>query len=116
MSRWCAAASDTTSSAWVTKCFEAADGSEAVRTVRHYRGSIDLLVVDIVLPGAPGPAVVREIQKSPSPVGVVYISAYPTSKLLAERRVKPTDICLQKPFDAEALASGMDQALARAAR
>ncbi len=38
------------------------------------------------------------------------------SKLLAERRVKPTDICLQKPFDAEALASGMDQALARAAR
>ncbi len=55
------------------KVLEAADGSEAVRTVRHYRGSIDLLVVDIVLAGAPGPAVVREIQKSPSPVGVVYI-------------------------------------------
>ncbi len=73
---------------------QAADGSEAVRTVRHYRGSIDLLVVDIVVPGAPGPAVVREIQKSPSPVGVVYISAYPTSKLLAERRVSPpTSVC-----------------------
>ena len=72
--------------------------------------------MDIVLPGAPRTGRCPGDPKVTVSVGVVYISAYPTSKLLAERRVKPTDICLQKPFDAEALASGMDQALARAAR
>jgi PAS domain S-box-containing protein len=49
---------------------------EAERTAHAHRGSIDLLVSDVVMPGMRGPAVAARVQMEAPSVRVLYVSGY----------------------------------------
>jgi two-component system cell cycle sensor histidine kinase/response regulator CckA len=49
---------------------------EAERTAHAHRGSIDLLVSDVVMPGMRGPAVAARVQAEAPAMRVLYVSGY----------------------------------------
>jgi two-component system cell cycle sensor histidine kinase/response regulator CckA len=53
-----------------------ATAGEAERTAYAHRGSIDLLVSDVVMPGMRGPAVAARVQAEAPEVRVLYVSGY----------------------------------------
>jgi len=55
---------------------EAADGSEAVKISREYKGRIDLILTDLLMPVMRGDAVVRLIRERRPDVKTLYISGY----------------------------------------
>jgi two-component system cell cycle sensor histidine kinase/response regulator CckA len=57
----------------------AANGDEALRRVRQHRGAIQLLLVDLVMPGTNGREVVRQIAPLQPQACVLFISGYGTS-------------------------------------
>ena len=78
----------------------AANGDEALRLVRRHRGAIQLLLVDLVMPGANGREVVKKIAPLQPQARVLFISGYGTSgeEDGVESRI------FRKPFTGGALA------------
>ena len=56
---------------------EAADGAAALQTAREHRGSIDLLLTDVVMPGLRGQEVAQALAATGRRPRVLYISGYP---------------------------------------
>jgi two-component system cell cycle sensor histidine kinase/response regulator CckA len=75
------------------KVLEAANGQEAVRLSREYRGTIDLIVTDIVMPGMRGDAVVGAIRQDRPNIAAVFISGYADA-----RQLDPEIAVVEKPF------------------
>jgi DNA-binding response OmpR family regulator len=93
-----------------------AEGSAAVHFFRENAATIDLIVLDLMLPGMSGYAVCEQIRQIDSAVPVLMLSA----RTLTEDRVRGfdvgADVYLQKPFDLEELLSIVRNQLARRAR
>jgi len=73
---------------------EAADGSEAVRVSRDYRGPIDLVLTDLLMPIMRGDAVVDKIRQHRPAVKALFMSGC-TEDLAAD---EPAEV-LTKPFE-----------------
>jgi CheY-like chemotaxis protein len=52
----------------------ASDGGEAVRLYREHRGRIDVVVLDIQVPGMDGPATLRELRRLDPAVRAVFMT------------------------------------------
>jgi PAS domain S-box-containing protein len=79
---------------------EAANGAEALALCANYKGKIDLLVADVVMPGMTGLYLAGQMVASRPSLKVLYLSGYTPE-------VFPGigDSYLAKPYTAEALAS-----------
>jgi two-component system, OmpR family, alkaline phosphatase synthesis response regulator PhoP len=92
------------------------DGQSAVATVDVADPPIDLVVLDLMLPGMSGYAVCEAIRRTGNPVPVVML----TARTLVEDRIRGfdagTDVYLQKPFDLEEMLSVIRNLLARRGR
>jgi two-component system OmpR family response regulator len=92
------------------------DGQTAVSLLESGSPSIDLVVLDIMLPGMSGYDVCAAIRSRGETLPVVMLSA----RTLVEDRVRGfdagTDVYLQKPFDLEELMSVIRNLLARRGR
>lgn len=92
------------------------NGQTAVATVEAADPPIDLVVLDLMLPGMSGYAVCEAIRTAGNPVPVVML----TARTLVEDRIRGfdagTDVYLQKPFDLEELLSVIRNLLARRGR
>jgi two-component system cell cycle sensor histidine kinase/response regulator CckA len=75
------------------KLLEAANGQEAIRVSQGYRGTIDLIVTDIVMPGMRGDAVVGAIRRDRPNITAVFISGYADA-----RQLDPQITVVEKPF------------------
>ncbi len=94
------------------RVLEAGDPREAREHCRQ-SGDIDLLLLDMVLPGASGDRVGAELAALQPRAASLFISAHPR-QLLAERGLMPAGArALQKPFDADALLVAVHDALER---
>jgi len=92
----------------------AATPAEAQQIAREFRGAIDLLLTDIVLPGMKGPALAQALSPSRPEMQVLYMSGYAESDPKA-RASLPQDVSLlQKPFTTEALLLAVSQTLSLA--
>jgi PAS domain S-box-containing protein len=78
---------------------EAGDGEAALDVCRSHCGPIDLVVTDMVLPGAGGTEVAHEVLRMRPDVAVVYMSAHASEWLEQSDRIEPGATVLQKPFD-----------------
>jgi PAS domain S-box-containing protein len=67
-------------------------GQEAIEVARRYGGGIDLLITDVVMPGARGDELARAMLESGLVRAVLYMSGYPDAATL------PGAAFLQKPF------------------
>ncbi|MEI6240314.1 MAG: response regulator transcription factor [Planctomycetia bacterium] len=92
------------------------DGQTALDTLATANPAIDLVVLDLMLPGMSGYAVCEAIRSDGSDVPVVML----TARTLVEDRIRGfdagTDVYLQKPFDLDELISIVRNLLARRGR
>jgi len=92
------------------------DGQAALEQMEAAAPPVDLVVLDIMLPGMSGYAVCQAIRAAGNGLPVVML----TARTLVEDRIRGfdagTDVYLQKPFDLEELLSVVRNLLARRSR
>ena len=77
----------------------ASSGTEAINTARSYKGAIDLLLTDVIMPKMQGPAVARLILAIRPDVRVLFMSGHAQPVLEAEAVLGTSFQLVEKPFD-----------------
>jgi PAS domain S-box-containing protein len=90
----------------------AADAQEAADLFQRHADRIDLLVTDVVMPGASGPALLRHLLDRRPGLKVLYMSGYATDAVPLHT-VDSDAVFLQKPFTSDQLIRKVHEALAR---
>ena len=92
------------------------DGPQALSFYNDHPGTVDLIILDLMLPGMSGYAVCETVRQQGGDLPVLML----TARTLTEDRIRGfdagTDIYLQKPFDLEELLSIVRNLLSRQAR
>ena len=92
---------------------QAGDGREALEVAAHHRGTIDLLVTDLVMPRMNGPDLAKHLLAERDDLKVIYVSGY-TPEAMLEYGVSGDDaVFLQKPFLLDELADTIREVLDR---
>jgi signal transduction histidine kinase/CheY-like chemotaxis protein len=95
---------------------EAADGVEALESVRHQRP--DLIIADVVMPRMDGFAFVQALRSDPELAGipvVFYTASYREVESRAIARAAGVEHLITKPSDPEAILETVEKALGRPA-
>jgi CheY-like chemotaxis protein len=82
---------------------EAADGNEAVRVATGHEGPIQLLITDVVMPGAGGRSVAAQVTSRHPEVRVLFVSGYTDDAVIRHGVLREEVNFLQKPFSPNAL-------------
>lgn len=98
----------------VGQVWVAADAEQAETLLRRHR--VDLLVLDIALPGKNGMQLLRELRTAGSRAGVVLITGFADTETAIEALRAGADDMLVKPFRVEQLHRAARRALKRARR
>ncbi|MEK7866669.1 MAG: ATP-binding protein [Planctomycetota bacterium] len=93
----------------------ARSAEEAVEMCRAQVGPIHVLVTDMVMPGASGTTLAREIADARPGIAVLLMSGYPEEIVMNEEAPPPGSAFLQKPFTQEALSRKVRELLSRGA-
>jgi PAS domain S-box-containing protein len=80
------------------RVLEAADGEEALRTMREHSGSIDLLITDVMMPGLGGRGLASHLREQRPETKLLFISGYTGETPLHVADLPPGAAFLQKPF------------------
>ena len=78
--------------------------ADAMRVVEKYDGTIDLLLTDIVMPGANGRVLAESLMKSISDLKVLYTSGYTDSIATLQAIRASSAAFIQKPYTPDSLA------------
>jgi signal transduction histidine kinase/CheY-like chemotaxis protein len=82
---------------------EAGDGERALEVARAHRGSIDLLLTDVVMPGMDGPKLAEELRRDRPSIAVMFASGYDDSRI-GKAGILPEHVdFLAKPYDLRTL-------------
>jgi two-component system, cell cycle sensor histidine kinase and response regulator CckA len=95
---------------------EAKDGVAAASLAEQYKGTINVLLTDVVMPGMRGPEVVRRLASTRPDMKVIYMSGYTEGSFGSdseEELVKSAPL-LQKPFKLNDLALKIREVLIEA--
>jgi CheY-like chemotaxis protein len=79
----------------------------------HHRGTIDLLLTDVVMPYMHGPELAERIAASQPEIRVLYMSGYAQPMLGDGGTLKEGVLLLEKPFTEPVLLAKVEQALQR---
>jgi signal transduction histidine kinase len=90
----------------------AANANEAVRLFEH-NGSIDVLLTDVVMPGASGPELTRQLVERYPALKVIYMSGYTEDAIVDHGVLHPGVALLHKPFTSDTLGRKVREALDR---
>ncbi len=80
----------------------AANADEALRLFDEHP-SIDLLLTDVVMPGASGPELVKQLVEQRPTLKVIYMSGYTDDTIVHHGVLDPGIVFLHKPFSSESL-------------
>jgi two-component system cell cycle sensor histidine kinase/response regulator CckA len=85
------------------RVIEAANGSEAIRMLRDCRDQVNIVVMDIMMPGKNGLETLTELQQINEDIPCIFVSGYSTTAL-SERGIDSCDITLlDKPVSPQKL-------------
>jgi DNA-binding NtrC family response regulator len=90
----------------------AANADEALR-VFEQNPSIDVLLTDVVLPGASGPELTRQLVERRPSLKVIYMSGYTEETIVHYGVLNPGVAFLHKPFTSETLVRKVREVLGR---
>ncbi|HUI85286.1 MAG TPA: ATP-binding protein [Candidatus Binatia bacterium] len=93
---------------------QARNAREAMLIGRGYRGAIDLMLADLVLPGMGGPELADQLRPARPDMRVLYISGY-HDDVRVRRLEQAGKAFFPKPFTAAAIAEKVSEVLAAAA-
>lgn len=82
---------------------EALDVADATRLAQTHPGTIDLLITDVVMPGASGPELARRLRAHRPGLRVLCMSGYPESEARRIDGEAGWTAWLQKPFTPDVL-------------
>ncbi len=92
---------------------EAGNGDDAVRVYREHKDAIDLIILDVVMPGRNGRQALDEISLVNPKVKAIFMSGY-TGDIVIEKGVQKEDVeFLQKPLSATNLLTKVREVLDR---
>jgi DNA-binding response OmpR family regulator len=95
------------------RVLEAGDAEEALEIVRMPMASIDLLLLDVVLPDMDGIRLYMEISARRAGIPVLFMSAYPAEVLASSGQGNLTAPFLGKPFTRDELITKVGEAIER---
>ncbi len=90
----------------------AANADEALRLFER-NPSIDVLLTDVVMPGASGPELTKRLIEQRPALKVVYMSGYTEDTIVHHGVLHPGIVFLNKPFTSETLAQKIHEVLDR---
>jgi nitrogen-specific signal transduction histidine kinase/CheY-like chemotaxis protein len=90
----------------------AANADEALRLF-HENPTIDLLLTDVVMPGASGPELTTQLVEQRPALRVIYMSGYTEDAIVQHGVLKPGIAFLNKPFTSETLGRKIREVLER---
>jgi two-component system cell cycle sensor histidine kinase/response regulator CckA len=88
----------------------ASNADEALRLFEEHP-SIDLLLTDVVMPGASGPELTKQLIERRPDLKVVYMSGYTAEAIVQHGVLKPGIAFLHKPFTSDTLARKLREVL-----
>ncbi len=88
----------------------AAEAGEALRLFAEHP-SIDVLLTDVVMPGASGPELTRQLMEQRPALRVIYMSGYTEEAIAQHGVIKPGIAFLNKPFTSDALGEKIREVL-----
>ena len=89
----------------------AGTGKEALEVMTRYRGSVDLVLTDIIMPEMNGRELVDRLKETQPDIRVLYMSGYP-AEIIARHGVLDAGIAfIEKPFHSNALCLKIRQIL-----
>ena len=91
----------------------AQDGEEALHLVRGWRGGIDLVITDVIMPSLNGPDMVEKLAAERHGLPVLFMSGYTELSLSPHHLLRETAAFLQKPFTPQALLGKIREILDR---
>ena len=92
---------------------EAAHGEEALRVAQEYKGQIDLLLTDVVMPHMNGNILAERMQKIRPGTKVLFVSGFVDEGILSQAGVRKGTGFLQKPFTDYALAGKVREVIGK---
>ncbi len=92
------------------KVLMAVDAAEALRLFEEHP-SIDVLLTDVVMPGASGPDLTRQLIEQRPALRVIYMSGYTEEAIVQHEVIRPGVAFLNKPFTFEALGEKIREVL-----
>ncbi len=96
------------------KVLEAQNGNDALEVAKHYTGSIDVLVTDVIMPQLRGIELAKRLSEIHPGICVILMSGYSEDALVENRLLSERNMTLlQKPFDPEELAQKIRESLNR---
>ena len=97
---------------------EAKDGADAAALAGQYKGTIDVFLTDVVMPGMRGPEVANRITSTRPDMKVIYMSGYTEGSFESgsEEELSEGVPLLQKPFKLDDLAAKIREVLGAASR
>ncbi len=90
---------------------EAANAEQALELSANYRGKIDLLVTDVIMPGLNGRQLADRLTKERPALKVLYTSGYTADVITLQGSLEPGMEYLPKPFGAAQLSAKVRQVL-----
>lgn len=93
------------------KVLAARDGAEAVEIFRTTRNSVDLVLLDMIMPNLSGPEAAAQISDLQPSIPLIFATGYATESSVQDARSLERAVILQKPFDTAQLAQKLREAL-----
>ena len=84
---------------------EARNGADAIQLTHVHKGPIELVLTDIAMPGMKGGELAKQLVNLRPGLKVLYMSAYPEDAAINSGILGPGSAFIEKPFDADELAS-----------
>ncbi|MCB9566643.1 MAG: response regulator [Myxococcales bacterium] len=92
---------------------EAADGASAVAVAAAHRGTIHLVITDVMMPNMGGSELAAELQATRPETRILYVSGYTANAIVEQGVLKPNTDFLAKPFTPKALLASVRTILDR---
>ena len=93
------------------KVLTASNADQALQAVKDFKGRIDLLLTDVIMPGMSGRQLADKILTTRPELKIVYMTGYTDDMVVQHRVLEPGVHLLQKPFKKAELAMKIRSAL-----
>jgi response regulator RpfG family c-di-GMP phosphodiesterase len=91
------------------ECITASDGLEAITTLKTYQ--VDLVLLDVIMPGKPGTTVLRELRSKYEDIAVIMVTAVSDIETAIKLMKMGAYDYIIKPIDLNVLTISVDRAL-----